>query len=170
MGNYKCNSLIDLKYLHYLKTLMISDYIKRLPSLWNARINDIWPAIHGIMRPTKIATVLSQDSDKYQLNTDWSTLLHFLLEVTCQIWQIFIPRHLIFKQLQAFIIYKVIKYRKIFIKNNAYFKKAVFHSLENIKSCISQPWKYKLYFMGEIGCPLLSPLTSFSPLQNYKGL
>ena len=34
------------------------------------------------------------------------------------------------------IIYKVIKYRKILIKYNAYFKKAVFHSHENIKSCI----------------------------------
>ena len=38
------------------------------------------------------------------------------------------------------------KYRKILTKYNAYFKKAVFHSRENIKSCISQPWKYKLYF------------------------
>ena len=35
-----------------------------------------------------------------------------------------------------FIIYKVMKYRKILIKYNAYFKKAVFHSRENIKSCI----------------------------------
>ena len=40
------------------------------------------------------------------------------------------------------------KYRKICIKYNAYFKKAVFHSRENIKSCISQSWKYKLYFHG----------------------
>ena len=38
-----------------------------------------------------------------------------------------------------FIIYKVIKYRKILIKYNAYLKNAVFHSRENIKSCISQP-------------------------------
>ena len=37
-----------------------------------------------------------------------------------------------------FIIYKVMKYRKILIKYNAYFKKAVFHRGENIKSCISQ--------------------------------
>ena len=36
----------------------------------------------------------------------------------------------------VFIIYKVMKYRKILIKYNAYFKKAVFHSRENIKSCI----------------------------------
>ena len=35
-----------------------------------------------------------------------------------------------------FIIYKVMKYRKLCIKYNAYFKKAVFHSCENIKSCI----------------------------------
>ena len=35
-----------------------------------------------------------------------------------------------------FIIYKVMKYRKILIKYNAYFQKAVFHSRENIKSCI----------------------------------
>ena len=35
-----------------------------------------------------------------------------------------------------FIIYKVMKYRKILIEYNAYFKKAVFHSRENIKSCI----------------------------------
>ena len=35
-----------------------------------------------------------------------------------------------------FIIYKVMKYRKILIKYNAYFKKAVFHSRENIKGCI----------------------------------
>ena len=35
-----------------------------------------------------------------------------------------------------FIINKVMKYRKILIKYNAYFKKAVFHSRENIKSCI----------------------------------
>ena len=35
-----------------------------------------------------------------------------------------------------FIIYKVMKYRKILIKYNAYFQKAVFHSCENIKSCI----------------------------------
>ena len=40
------------------------------------------------------------------------------------------------KQRQFFIIYKVMKYRKILIKYNAYFKKAVFHSRENIKSCI----------------------------------
>ena len=30
------------------------------------------------------------------------------------------------------------KYRKLLIKYNAYFKKAVFHSHENIKSCIAQ--------------------------------
>ena len=36
----------------------------------------------------------------------------------------------------CFIIYKVMKYRKILIKYNAYFQKAVFHSRENIKSCI----------------------------------
>ena len=70
----------------------------------------------------------------------------------------------------AFIIYKVMKYRKIFIRYNAYFKKAVFHSRENIKSCILQPWEYKLYLTSEIGCPLLSPLTSLSPLQNFKPL
>ena len=56
-----------------------------------------------------------------------------------------------------FIIYKVMKYRKIFIKYNAYFKKAVFHSHENIKSYISQQWKYKLYFTSEFWCPLFSP-------------
>ena len=39
-------------------------------------------------------------------------------------------------EIMPFIIYKVIKYRKILIKYNAYFKKAVFHSRENIKSCI----------------------------------
>ena len=39
-------------------------------------------------------------------------------------------------QIEDFIIYKVMKYRKILIKYNAYFKKAVFHSRENIKSCI----------------------------------
>ena len=38
--------------------------------------------------------------------------------------------------LTLFIIYKVMKYRKILIKYNAYFKKAVFHSRENIISCI----------------------------------
>ena len=38
--------------------------------------------------------------------------------------------------LTFFIIYKVMKYRKILIKYNAYFQKAVFHSRENIKSCI----------------------------------
>ena len=36
----------------------------------------------------------------------------------------------------GFIIYKVMKYRKILIKYNAYLKKAVFHSSEDIKSCI----------------------------------
>ena len=36
--------------------------------------------------------------------------------------------------------------KEILIEHNAYFKKAVFHSPENIKSCISQPWTYKLYF------------------------
>ena len=36
----------------------------------------------------------------------------------------------------TFIIYKVMKYIKILIIYNAYFKKAVFHSRENIKSCI----------------------------------
>ena len=41
--------------------------------------------------------------------------------------------------IMSFIIYKVMKYRKILIKYNAYFKKAVFHSRENIESCISQP-------------------------------
>ena len=39
-------------------------------------------------------------------------------------------------EISPFIIYKVMKYRKILIKYNAYFKKAVFHSRENIKSCI----------------------------------
>ena len=34
-----------------------------------------------------------------------------------------------------FIIYKVMKYKKILIKYNAYLKKAVFYSRENIKSC-----------------------------------
>ena len=62
------------------------------------------------------------------------------------------------------------KYRKICVKYNAYFKKAVFHSRENIKSCIFTAVKYKLYFTGEIGCPLLSPLTFLSPLQNFKRL
>ena len=61
-----------------------------------------------------------------------------------------------------FIIYKVMKYRKILIKYNAYFKTAVFHSGENIKSCISQPLKYKLYFTGEIGFPLFSPWLPWS--------
>ena len=52
------------------------------------------------------------------------------------------------KQRNHFIIYKVMKYRKIFVKYNAYFKKAVFHSRENTKkmyfhcseniSCISR--------------------------------
>ena len=37
---------------------------------------------------------------------------------------------------KSFIIYKVMKYRKVLIKYNAYFKKAVFHSRKNIKSCI----------------------------------
>ena len=41
-----------------------------------------------------------------------------------------------FLYIYIFIIYKVMKYRKICIKYNAYFKKAVFHSRENIKSCI----------------------------------
>ena len=40
------------------------------------------------------------------------------------------------RYIYIFIIYKVMKYRKILIKYNAYFKKAVFHSRENIKSCI----------------------------------
>ena len=31
----------------------------------------------------------------------------------------------------------IMKYRKILFKYNAYFKKVVFHSRENIKSCIS---------------------------------
>ena len=35
-----------------------------------------------------------------------------------------------------FIIYKAMKYRKILIKYYACSKKAVFHSRENIKSCI----------------------------------
>ena len=39
-------------------------------------------------------------------------------------------------EITPFIIYKVMKYRKILIKYNAYLKKAVFHSRENIKSCI----------------------------------
>ena len=39
-------------------------------------------------------------------------------------------------EVYTFIICKVMKYRKILIKYNAYFKKAVFHSRENIKSCI----------------------------------
>ena len=38
--------------------------------------------------------------------------------------------------IECFIIYKVMKYKKICIKYNAYFKKAVFHSRENMKSCI----------------------------------
>ena len=42
-------------------------------------------------------------------------------------------------QILDLIIYKVMKYRKICIKYNVYFKEAVFHSRENIKSCISQP-------------------------------
>ena len=58
--------------------------------------------------------------------------------------------------------------QEILIKYNAYFKKALFHSGE--KSYTSQPWKYKLYFTGEIGCPLVSPLTSLSLLQNFKCL
>ena len=50
-----------------------------------------------------------------------------------------------------FIIYKVMKYRKIFIKYNAYFKKAVFHSRENIKKLyFHSRGKYKLYFSGKI--------------------
>ena len=40
------------------------------------------------------------------------------------------------QRLVIFIIYKIMKYRKILIKYNAYLKKAVFHSRENIKSCI----------------------------------
>ena len=69
-------------------------------------------------------------------------------------------------RLHLLVIYKVMKYRKVLIKYNAYFLK---------KSCISQPEnikkklyftavKIKLYFMGEIA------LTSVSPLQNFKGL
>ena len=43
----------------------------------------------------------------------------------------------IFLSIYLFIIYKVMKYRKILIKYNAYLK----------RSCISQSWKYKkLYF------------------------
>ena len=37
---------------------------------------------------------------------------------------------------KLFIIYRLMKYRKTLIKHNAYFKKADFHSRENI-SCIS---------------------------------
>ena len=47
-----------------------------------------------------------------------------------------------------FIIYKVMKYRKIFIKNSAYFKKASFHSRENIKSCVSPELCHKPYLLG----------------------
>ena len=35
-----------------------------------------------------------------------------------------------------FIIFKVMKYRKILIKYNAYLKKAVFHGRENIKKVV----------------------------------
>ena len=57
------------------------------------------------------------------------------------------------------------KYRIILIKYNVYLKKLYF-LCENIKSCISHVKIYnKLYFTGEIGCPLLSQLTSLSPLQ-----
>ena len=44
------------------------------------------------------------------------------------------------KDILILIIYKVMKYRKILIKYNAYFKKTVLHSHRNIKkkSCISQ--------------------------------
>ena len=38
---------------------------------------------------------------------------------------------------KLFIIYEQMKYRKTLIKQNAYFKKADFHSRENI-SCISR--------------------------------
>ena len=41
-----------------------------------------------------------------------------------------------FSVIAKFIINKVMKYRKILIKYNAYLKKAVFHNRENIKSCI----------------------------------
>ena len=42
------------------------------------------------------------------------------------------------------------KYWKILIRYNAYFKIAVFNSRENIKCCISLQWRYKLYFTSEI--------------------
>ena len=48
-------------------------------------------------------------------------------------------------------VYKVMINRKILIKYNVYLKKLYF-TCENIK--------YN-FFKGEIGCPLLSPLTSF---------
>ena len=51
------------------------------------------------------------------------------------------------------------KYRKVLIQYNVYLGKLYF-TCENIKSCI----KYN-FFMGEIGCPLLPPLSSLSQLQ-----
>ena len=72
--------------------------------------------------------------------------------------------------MDSFIIYKVMKYRKILIKYNAYLKKMYFTVVKISKVVFSLQWKYKLYFTGEIGCPLLSPLTSLSPLQNFKCL
>ena len=70
-----------------------------------------------------------------------------------------------------FIIIKIQsnEIQEIFIKYNAYFKKAVFHS-RYYKKLYFTALKYKLYLTGEIGCPLLSPLTSLSPLQNFKRL
>ena len=48
------------------------------------------------------------------------------------------------------------KYRKRLIKYNSYFKKAVFHSPENIKAVFYSRENISYISMGETGCPLLS--------------
>ena len=49
---------------------------------------------------------------------------------------------------QGFIIYKVMKYRKIYIKYNAYLEKAVFHSCENInRGYLLFSGEYQIYFI-----------------------
>ena len=74
-------------------------------------------------------------------------------------------------QILLFIIYKVMKYRKIKIKYNVYLKKKLYFTCENIKSCISHvKYKIQLLFTVIIGYPLLSLLTSLSPFQIFKRL
>ena len=80
----------------------------------------------------------------------WYDLIHSIWYITpdqvtiiimsMYVWRCLTPRTTMYTScftvaqwLNVFIIYKVMKYRKILSKYNAYFWKAVFHSRENIK-------------------------------------